>query len=156
MSARGAESRRRARPGHGRSPRLSAGRAHRGPRSWRPGDACQLPRLSEARTSWEKRGRESKCEPWPLFPRSTSRATCSVEIPVSTGCDARISCSWNFHSTIGKRLFSHGQFWLPSALTSISPNITGPSCAAAVEKSELAREPQTRKKSPTPAFKSCH
>lgn len=36
----------------------------------------------------------------------------SVKIRISTGHNARIFCSWNFHSTIGKKMFSHRHFWL--------------------------------------------
>lgn len=35
----------------------------------------------------------------------------SVKIRISTGHNARIFSSWNFHSTIGKKMFSHRHFW---------------------------------------------
>ena len=53
------------------------------------------------------------------------RVIFSVEIRISTGHSARIFCSWNFHSTIGKKIVFTQAVLAPNMdMTSVSPNAT--------------------------------
>lgn len=53
------------------------------------------------------------------------RVIFSVETRTSAGHNARIFCSWNFHSTIGKKIvFTQAVLASNMDLTSVSPNAT--------------------------------
>lgn len=83
------------------------------------------------------------------IPRKLIRVMFSVQIRVSTGHDATMFCSRNFHSTIGEKnnVFTQAVLAPNMDLTRVSPKATGTEvCSCYGNFRALERTPNTLKK----------